>query len=68
MAPTRNWVTCSSKPGVGGTFSFFGLSVSCYLSLRFSSKVRYKLGKSKAVAHVAADLQCWYVHCKAWKE
>ena len=40
VAPTRLWVTCSSKPGVGGIFFFlWSFYASCYLSLGFSSKV-----------------------------
>jgi len=43
-------------------FSFF--SVLCYLSLGFisdvSSVLLHSLGNSKAAAHVAVDLQCWF--------
>jgi len=36
----RHWVTCGSKPGVGKIFSLlWPFSVSCYLSLGFSSKL-----------------------------
>ena len=40
VAPTRYWVTCSSKPGVGRIFfPLWPFSVSFYLSQDFSSKV-----------------------------
>ena len=69
MALTRHQVTCGSKPGVGGIFPLlWPFSVTYYLSLGFSSKVsspctQFRLGSSKAAAHVVVDLQCW--HCKA---
>ena len=63
VAPTRHWVTCGLKPGVGGIFFLlWPISVSCYLSLGFCSNISsvhvHSLGNSKATAHVAADLQC----------
>ena len=40
VALARHQVTCGSKPGVGGIFFLlWPFSVSCYLSLGFSSKV-----------------------------
>ena len=65
MAPTRHRVTCSSKPGVAQRdfFLLWPFSVTCYLSLGFSSLVSFctwfRLGDPKAGAHVAVDLQCW---------
>jgi len=61
----RHRDTCSSKPGAGGiVFVFWPFSVSCYFSLGFGGSVIvhfvYRLGNSKAAAHVAVDLQCWF--------
>ena len=60
--PINAIMICSLKPGVGGIF-FLGF-VLFALRFQFSSQLipcaQFKLGNSKAAAHVVADLQCWY--------
>ena len=61
VAPTRHRVTCHSKPGIGGIFSCFGpflLHAICPKVLVLKSVLSMYI-VSKAVAHVAVDLQCW---------
>ena len=65
VALTKHRMTRSSKPGVGGIFSFFAPFLFCIicpqsLVLKFiSSYTWFKLGNPKAAVRVAVDLQCW---------
>jgi len=64
----REKTITSSKPGVGGIFFLLWLfSVTCYLPLpvKVSSVpcTLFRLGNSKAAAHVAVDLAFRSGHC-----
>ena len=49
------------RPGLEEFFLLWPFSVSCYLSLGFSSKVSsVPVHNSKASVHAAADFQCWF--------
>ena len=50
-------VTCDSKPGIEGIFSFFSLHIIYSMSL--VCKFIQSLVQVRATAYVAADLQCY---------
>ena len=55
--------TCSSNPGVGGTFS-----LGLLLFLKFNQLgLVHSLGNPKAAAHFAVDLQCWSARIEIMK-